>query len=413
MLLTACSSNVPWSHDAGLPYDAGAAPIWAFPRITADASRADNGQTTASDGPTSRAWRIRQSLPAIDDYSGDHRRFSFVRNPSDQPCIVYSNESGLYFGCLTNQVQGDTGRTSDASLRPDGQAIVTHQWTLERLSEQPNNSWDGSELDAIFDHQGNPWVVARQTPERRTLLYHHRDNDWHHEEVPFALGGIDPQLHLVGETIALVHAADEHHEAPATIASYRTPDGTWTHRRLIEAYDAQPGRWHRSLITDGQINFCSFEPASQRVTWGIATLDETPHTDAGPMHDATHSDAMVSELVRTQDFAGGPFCDVDNETLYYNHPLLGLITKQSDQGTTQTTSRKGPFTVIKTIEHELLLSSENGRLLIGRTDEEPFDLGVWTINDRPKALPMDDALLIATEATQIHELEFAFWEPAP
>ena len=45
--------------------------------------------------------------------------------------------------------------------------------------------------------------------------------------------------------------------------------------------------------------------------------------------------------------------------------------------------------------------------------EEPFDLGAWAINDRPKALPMDDAVLVATESTQIHELEFTFWEPSP
>ena len=413
MLLTACSSNVPWSHDAGLPYDAGAAPIWAFPRIIADARRADNGQTTASDGPISRAWRIRQSLPAIGDYSGDHRRFSFVRNPSDQPCIVYSNESGLYFGCLTTRVHGDVGWANDASLGPDGQAIVTHQWTLDRLSEQPNNSWVGSELDAIFDHQGNPWVVARQTPERRTHLYHHRDNDWHHEEVPVALGGIDPQLHLVGESIVLVHAADEHHEAPATIASHRAADGAWTHRRLMEAYDAQPGRWHRSLITDAQINFCSFDPASQRVSWGMVTLHETPEPDAGPRLDTTNSDAILSEPVRSQDFAGGPFCDVDSETLYYNNPFLSLITRYSDQEAPQTTSRKGPFIVIKALEHRLILSAEDGRLLIGRPQEEPFDLGVWTINDRPKALSMNDAVLVATESTQIHELEFTYWEPTP
>ena len=54
----------------------------------------------------------------------------------------------------------------------------------------------------------------------------------------------------------------------------------------------------------------------------MVTLRETPEPDAGPGLDATHSDAVLSEPVRSQDFAGGPFCDVDNETLYYNNPSL-------------------------------------------------------------------------------------------
>ena len=413
MLLAACSGNTSWSHDAGLPFDAGAAVVWVFPRSTTDAGRTDRSRVEATDGPPQSAWVVKRSLPRIEEYRGDQRHLAIVLNPDEQPCVVLSNEGGLYFGCLETLAHRDVGARHDASQISDGLMTPIEQWRLDRLREHPGNNWIGSDVDAVFDDQGRPWVVARQFPQRQTHLFHHDGQEWRHEEVPVALGGIDPQLHRIGGSIVLVHATDEHHEAPALVASRRLPDGTWNHRRLIDAYDAQPGRWHRSFVNGNQIDFCSFEPASQRVTWGRAHIDRQLLTDAGSVVDTSTPDAAANQLIRKQTFEGGPFCDVDELNLYYNQPLLGLVTKTSDQELPYSTSHRGPFVVMKTGERELILSARDRRLLLGQAHEAPHEVGLWTVNDRPKALAVGGALLIATESTQAEELEFTLWEPAP
>ena len=213
--------------------------------------------------------------------------------------------------------------------------------------------------------------------------------------------------------MVLVHARNEDRVAPAVLASHRAHDGVWTHQQLIEAYDAQPGRWHRSRISDDQIQLCSFEPATQRITWRAATLRTGSQADAGFVLDASITDAASSEWLWSQDFAGGPFCDVDERSLFFNQPFLGLIAQYADQEATRMTSRKGPFIVIATSVNPLILSAEDGRLLLGSTDEQPIDVGIWTINDRPKALDMDRAVLVATESANTHEIEFTLWEKTP
>ncbi len=411
--ITACQTDPIWSHDAGPAFDAGVAPVWTFPPQRVDSGQPDLGSVGPNDAGLTERWRVHKTLPILEGYSGDLRNFALTRSPNDQPCVAFSGVGGLYFGCFVQVNHSDAGPAADVVNDPDAGRGPTASWQLERLAEQGNGVWIGAELDVAFDGQENPWVVARQMPQRITHLYRYEDSAWRHEEVPFAVGGIDPQLHFSGDALILIHGTEEAEQAPALVMSQRSADGQWTHRRLLTGYDGQPGRWHHSSLADDQLYVCSFEPSEQTVTWGFTPLNPDTNSDAGIVPDVMTSDASEHELTRSITVAGGPFCAVHSEDTFVSESLIGAIRHYRGEDRISTTPRYGPFN-LTTLEGELIvLSVERQRLMIGGLSSLPFDLGPWRAHDRPELASVHNGVVTGVASEHSDRLELLIWVKLP
>ena len=411
--IVACQADSIWSHDAGSAFDAGVAPVWTFPPQRVDSGNPDLGSVTPNDAGPIQRWRVLKTLPILEGYSGDQRNFALTTSPNDQPCVAFSGIGGLYFGCLAQVDHSDAGPAADIAHDHDASLGLAASWQLERLAEQGNGVWVGAELDVLFDGQENPWVVARQMPQRITHLYRYEDSSWRHEEVPFAVGGIDPQLHFADDELILIHGAEEAEHAPGLVMSRRSADGQWTHRRLLTGYDGQPGRWHHSALVNERLYVCSFEPAEQTVTWGFVQLNPAPAADAGVAPDVMTSDASVPELVDSVTLAGGPFCAVESADTYASESLIGPIGRYRGEDRINTTVRYGPFN-LTTLEGDLIvLSVERQRLMIGEPNSTPFDLGPWRAHDRPELTPVENGVVTGVASEHADRLELLIWAKLP
>ena len=412
--LVACERSAIWSHDAGRAFDAGAAPIYSFPRPLPDAGRLVLDASPNADTGGRTRWRRVDQFPSITDFSGLDRMMALARQPSGEPCLAMATTEGLFFGCLADTPSLDAGPLPDTSASPEAGAHGDREWQLERIAAHPNNAWIGAQLDVTIDPEGVPWVVARQMPERRTWLYVRADDAWRREEISVAHAGIDPQLHAHRDgAVSVLHGAQESASPPALVLSHRQSTGDWHHTPLIEAYDALPGHLHRSQLVGERFNVCSFDPGSQRITSGRTSWRLEPAGDGGAAPDAGLSDTPRPTLERVTTQPGGPFCGLDGDTMLMNESLLGAVVALRADAATAPTGHRGAFRVLRTQAGLVTLSRSGGLLQISRAGQPPTPLTGSHETGRPLALALDEDVLIAEDPQPDGTRALSRWRAQP
>ena len=294
--LVACERSAIWSHDAGRVFDAGAAPIYSFPRPLTGAGRLVLDASPNADTGGRTRWRRIDQFPSITDFSGLDRMMALARQPSGEPCLAMATTEGLFFGCLADTRSPDAGPLPDADASPEAGAHGDREWQLERIAAHPNNAWIGARSTSPSTQKACRGSLRVRCPNggpgcmcEQTTLGGARRSAWRRGDRSPA-----PRTETAPSACSTVRKRGA--SPPALVLSHRQSTGDWHHTPLIEAYDALPGHLHRSQLVGERLNVCSFDPASQRITSGRTSWRLEPAGDGGAAPDAGLSDTPRPSL---------------------------------------------------------------------------------------------------------------------